>query len=85
MGTEPYHYMNALMDKFSSAEKLSRCELQLDATTELEEEQFKDKRLVLFAEHHPRLKFLHAFQFFRLVVFDKQRHGGPISFDTLIK
>ena len=69
----------------SPAEKLSRCELQLDATTELEEEQFKDKRLVLFAEHHPRLKLLHAFQFFRLVVFDKQRHGGPISFDTLIK
>ena len=82
------------MDKFvqnifqtisSSAEKLSRCELQLDATTELEEEQFKDKRLILFSGHYPRLKFLHAFQFFRLVVFDKQRHGGPISFDTLIK
>ena len=71
--------------KSSSAENLSRCELQLDATTELEEEQFKDKRLVSFAEHHPRLEFLHAFQFFRLVVFDKQRHGGPISFDTLIK
>ena len=71
--------------KSTSAENLTRCELQLDATTELEEEQFKDKRLVLFAEHHPRLKFLHAFQFFRLVVFDKQRHGGPISFDTLIK
>ena len=71
--------------KSTSAENLTRCELQLDATTELEEEQFKDKRSVLFAEHHPRLKFLHAFQFFRLVVFDKQRHGGPISFDTLIK
>ena len=69
----------------SPAEKLSRCELQLDATTELEEEQFKDKRWILFAEHHPGLKLLHAFQFFRLVVFDKQRHGGPISFDTLIK
>jgi len=25
-----------------------RCELQLDATTELEEEQFRDKRLVVF-------------------------------------
>ena len=71
--------------KSTSAENLTRCELQLDATTELEEEQFKDKRWILFAEHHPRLKFLHAFQFFRLVVFDKQRHGGPISFDTLIK
>ena len=71
--------------KSTSAENLTRCELQLDATTELEEEQFKDKRLILFAEHHPRLKLLLAFQFFRLVVFDKQRHGGPISFDTLIK
>ena len=68
-----------------SLRKLTRCELQLDATTELEEEQFKDKRLILFAEHHPRLEALHAFKFFRLVVFDKQRHGGPISFDTLIK
>ena len=27
---------------------MARCDLQLDSTTELEEEQFKDKRLVIF-------------------------------------
>ena len=38
-----------------------RCELQLISTTELKEEQYKDKRLV---------------------VYDKDRHGGQLPFDT---
>ena len=57
--TEPYLYMFQWTNLFrfisqtksTSAENLTRCELQLDATTELEEEQFKDKRWNLFAEH----------------------------------
>ena len=50
---------NCLNNILSSSEinYIYRCELQLDATTELEEEQFKDKRWILFAEYFPKLKF----------------------------
>ena len=47
--------------------------------------QVKDRPEVVSPDPSCQEDYLTQFKMGRLVVFDKQRHGGPISFNTLIK